>query len=94
MHAALITKMCIVYILWLTQFKGDTPLILACTNGHLKLAILLIDHGAAVDYENMVRLCMSMVHGHDVERIVCSVLSELLYIVSLTLTTVGDIDIH
>ena len=36
-------------------------MISACAEGHLNVAVLLIDHGAAVDYVNMVRLLY--VHG-------------------------------
>ena len=34
---------------------------MACDNDQLKLAVLLIDHGAALDYVNMVR--QLYVHG-------------------------------
>ena len=51
--------MYIVYLL--TQLKGDTPLIQACVAGRLQLVILLIEHGAVIDYVNQVRLLY--VHG-------------------------------
>ena len=51
--------MCLLTLL--TQLKGDTPLILACVTGQLKLAVLLIQHGAVIDYVNKVRLLY--VHG-------------------------------
>ena len=51
--------MYIVYLL--TQDRGDTPLIQACSNGRLQLAVLLIEHGAVIDYVNQVRLLY--VHG-------------------------------
>ena len=44
-----------------TQDNASTPLIRACAQGHLQLAILLIEHGAVMDYVNQVRLLY--VHG-------------------------------
>ena len=51
--------MYLIYLL--TQLQGDTPLIQACAYGHLQLTILLIKHGAVIDYVNQVRLLY--VHG-------------------------------
>ena len=51
--------MCLLTLL--TQYQGSTPLIAACQGGHLKLAVLLIQHGAMIDYVNKVRLLY--VHG-------------------------------
>ena len=45
--------MCLLTLL--TQHQDSTPLILACAYGHLKLAVLLIQHGAMIDYVNKVR---------------------------------------
>ena len=44
-----------IHVVW------HTSLIQVCGRGHLQLAVLLIDHGAAVDYVNAVRLLY--VHG-------------------------------
>ena len=51
--------MCLLTLL--TQHQGDTPLIQACITGQLKLAVLLIQHGAMIDCANKVRLLY--VHG-------------------------------
>ena len=43
------------------------PLRKACSNGHTKVAALLIEHGAILDHQNKVRLLY--VHGqHDVAQ--------------------------
>ena len=35
--------------------KGNTALIKACELGHVETARVLLDHGAAVDYQNKVK---------------------------------------
>ena len=55
-----VTDMSLLKLL-LSQLNGSTPLMCACTNGRPKMAALLIEHGAVIDYENKVRLLY--VHG-------------------------------
>ena len=48
---------------------GETALIVACGEGHVATAALLIEKGATVDYQNKVRL-LYYVHYHygDIDR--------------------------
>ena len=51
----------------LPQPKGDTPLMQACANAHIKVAALLVEHGAILNHQNKVRLLY--IHGqHDVAQ--------------------------
>ena len=36
--------------------SGNTALFCACWYGYVDIAILLLDHGATVDYQNLVNL--------------------------------------
>ena len=46
------------YFIWSIPQNGQTPLWLACRNGHTDIAKLLIENGALMDVEDRVSCCL------------------------------------
>ena len=40
--------------------EGSTALSIACQNGHSETARILLDHDAAIDYQDKVRMSMNV----------------------------------